>query len=125
MKKLIVVLAFLLILTGCKKETQVSEQVEYVVFSGAKYHYVETESGYDLFEKDGHIIEINYGRVTTITTVIDGDIFIIQGDKLDYSITKNGTIIIMCSGEELICSGFESVGFDRDFVDIIEEYEKK
>lgn len=121
MKK-ILILIILITLTGCSKDQ--AFEVEYIEFAGATYEFVKEEDGYDIFTNNGHTVEVLYGTTTIISTEIDGDIYIITGSKITYTITKNGTTILICEGQDN-CTGFETVSFQNDIIGIIEEYEKE
>ncbi len=128
MKKIILILLLVLTLTACADtEDQVEEATtKEVMFNGDTYQYLNEIDNYDRYiNNNGHIIEINYGYNTTLTTEIDEDIYIITGTKINYSITKNGETILYCIGEELTCTGFENKDFKEDFVGIIEMYEEE
>ena len=123
MKKLLIFI-LLFTLVGCQKEDKEPEQVQYIEFAGATYEFLKEEAGYDQFTNGGHIVEVQYGTTTIVTTEIDGDIYIITGSKLTYTISKNGTTILICEGAGS-CTGFESVDFQDDIIGIIEQYEEE
>lgn len=120
MKKLLLLIS-ILTLTACGN-TEENEDVDSISFSGETYEYVKTENDYDIFTNNGHIVEVQYGTVTIITTEIDDDIYIIQGDAENYEISKNGNTILVCSGTPTSCTGYESVDFKDDIIGIINEY---
>lgn len=126
MKKILLLLTLLLSFTlvACNNEEEAYVVTE-VTFNGQTYQYMKTENHYDIFVSNGHTIEIQYGRITTITTEIGADIYIIKGEKTDYTITRNGETLLICSGEEVTCTGHENVDFKLDIIGIIEEYEKE
>ena len=125
MKKLLltILLALSITLVACSEEEPYT--FTEITFNGETYEFLKTEDNYDIYIYNGHTIEVQYGRITTLTTELDGDIYIIQGEKDDYSIRKNGETILICSGTEIECTGFENVDFKLDFITIIEEYEKE
>ena len=124
MKKILSLLLLLSItLVGCTEEEPYT--FTEVTFNNETYTYMKTEDAYDIYVSNGHTIEIQYGRVTTLTTEIGADIYIIIGDLETYTITKNGETILICEGENATCTGFEDVAFKLDIIDIIKEYEKE
>ena len=121
MKKLLILLS-ILTLTACAKTEDKNDDVDFINFNGLTYEYVKTENGYDVFTNNGHIVEVQYGENTIITTVIDEDIFIIQGNQENYEISKNGDTILVCSGSPSTCTGYEVVDFKDDIIGIINKY---
>lgn len=125
MKRMILTLLLTLLLVGCGNEEEPYEVTE-LTFNNQTYQYMKTEDDYEIFvNNNGHTIEVKYGETTILTTEIDDDIYIITGTKTEYEIQKNGTVILICTGEEINCTGFENVDFREDIISIINEYEKE
>lgn len=121
MKKIcIIVLLFFLTACGSKEPYEVKN----IEFNGEIYQFLQEKDGYDVFTHNGHIVEVQYGTTTTITTEINEDIYIIIGSKYTYTILKNGTTILICEDTDQ-CTGFETVPFQDDIIGIILEYEKE
>lgn len=120
MKKIIVLLVLIVSLSGCKIDQTELDEIE---FNDVVYSFEEVSSdGYDMFVGDAHLIEILYSEeVFIISTEIDGDIFIISGDLTQYTISKNGSIILI-DGIELSPTGSEFVEWNEDIIPIMEKY---
>jgi hypothetical protein len=122
LKKLIVVL--MIVLLGACKQTDVSEQVEEFSFNGKTYIYSDTTSlGYDLFNGNGHLMEVKCDEYCIISFEIDDDIYIISGTSESYDISKNGMVILI-DGEDSVPTGMEMPDWNDDVLPLIKAYKK-
>ena len=124
MRKLAVIALLLLsviTLSGCKNEIV---EVTEISFNGKIYEKISvTDDNYDLFDNNGHSIEIFFDdEGILISTEIDEDIYFITGTIESYQIKKNGETLLLCSGDPIVCSGFEDVSFKLDIMPIIIAY---
>lgn len=111
-------------LASCKPSEDVQEQVEEFLFNDITYVYSDTTSaGFDLFNGDGHLLEVKCEEECIISFELGDDIYIVTGTIELYKITKNGaTILIDGSGQDP--TGTESPEWNDDIVTIIEAYQK-
>lgn len=121
MKKLILVVIMVIALSACKP-TYVSDGI---AFNGQTYDFVETDdNGYDIFEYDGHQIEVTKtSNGFIMSTVINEDIFIISGNTESYEISKNGSTVLI-DGVDKIATGTESIVWNDDIIGIMDNYNK-
>jgi len=110
-------------LTSCKPKED--EQITSVEFNNATYTFEEvSDSGYDLFVGDGHLLEILYSDESFIISIeLEDNIYIITGDVEQYIITKNGTTILI-DGLDKTPTGLELVEWNEDIIPIMEAYTK-
>lgn len=121
MKKLWILLIVIL-LAGCKPVEE--DTVNEFVFNGETYVYSDTTStGYDLFNGNGHLIEIMCETECLLSFELDEDIYIVNGTSDSYEITKNGTIILI-DGKDQTPTGTELPDWNEDLVRILEAYKK-
>ena len=110
LKGLLLIISFMF-LVGC----EITDQD--ITFDNSEFRYIGvTTDDYYLYRDDDSELEIKLDEEDTLSASYekDGDIFIISGKEDSYTIRKNGTIIIACSGEEPTCSGVEDVSFGDD-----------
>ena len=122
MKKLLLLL-FVVLLTACKPSPEEHQQVEELSFNGETYVYSDTtRAGFDLFNGEGHLLEVKYDEECIISFEIDEDIYIITGTLETYKITKNGSTILI-DGSNQDPTGTESPEWNDDIPGIIEAYQ--
>ena len=115
LKLFLLVLSFVL-LAGCS-----TEEPEDIYFDNADFEHVGiTDDDYVLYRDGGNHLEIKIDDEGNIIASYERyqDIFLILGTEDNYIIRKNGTIILACSGEEIVCAGSEQVGFSDD-IDVL------
>lgn len=123
MKKILLVLLFVVLLSACKPEDTV-EYLDDFSFDGKTYVYSDTTSkGFDQYVADGHLIEINCEETCLMSFEIGEDIYLIQGTSEAYDISKNGTIILI-DGKDQTPTGMENPEWNEDILPIIEGYKK-
>ena len=113
--KLLILTISTVFLFGC------TEKEQDIVFDDADFRYIGiTADDYLLFRNDNDELEIMIDEENKLTASYERgeDIFLIIGEKDSYIIRKNGTIVVACSGEELICSGVEDLGFNEE-IDVL------
>ena len=115
-KVLLLVLSFT-ILTGCN-----SDQDD-IIFDELEFEYIGvTDDDYQLFRSGNHNLELLLEDDGTLRSSYEKyqDIYLIIGTKEDYQIRKNGLLIQVCTGEDVVCSGFQPEDFSDD-VDVLFE----
>ena len=113
--KVLLLVATTFFLFGC------SDKKEDIVFDNEDFRYIGiTDDDYLLYRNDNDDLEIMIDEENKLTASYERgeDIFLIIGEKDSYIIRKNGTIVVACSGEELICSGVEDLGFNEE-IDVL------
>mgnify|MGYP001012600256 CR=1 FL=1 len=122
MRKLGLFVLISIFLFGCEKVQEA--EVKSFYFNDEEYVFLRSDEEEDHYTHNGHIIEVSYTSEVIISTEIDEDIYIIMGDLNGYQITKNGSLLSVC--DELgACSGYETVSFQEDIVEIIKLYIKE
>jgi len=125
MKKLLIVLLLIVLLSGCKKKEKEIE-IEPISFSfnGEVYTYLsKLENGYDLYRSDSSELELlDTEEVLEIWHTLDNDIYFIAVNESNLSVEKNGSMIITCSRDTEICTGFESPVFKDDLFVIADKF---
>jgi len=116
LKVLLLVLS-ITILVGCS-----SEPTD-IIFDDLEFEYIGvTDDDYLLFRSGSHNLELLLEEDGTLRASYEKyqDIYLIIGTKENYQIRKNGLLIHVCTGEEVVCTGFLPVNF-RDDVDVLFE----
>ena len=122
MRKLLL-LVLVVVLSACKPIDETPKQVEEFLFNDVTYNYSDTtRAGFDLFNGDGHLLEVKCEEECIISFEIDEDIYIITGTIESYKITKNGATILI-DGTEQDLTGIESPEWNEDIPTIIEAYQ--
>ena len=74
-----------------------------------------------MYLADTHLIEVLYDEDFTITFIINEDIYFITGDQEAYTISKNGTSILI-DGINQEPTGVEIPEWNDDVINIMEIY---
>ena len=120
-KVLLLVLSITL-LVGC--ETTPDD----IVFDRLDFSYVGvTSDDYLYFKSGNHKLELLLEEDGNLRASYEKyqDIYLIIGTKEDYQIRKNGSLIQICTGEDVVCSGFETAEFSKDVDVLFEVFEEK
>lgn len=113
--KVLLVVMSTFFLFGC------SEKEKDIVFDNEDFRYIGiTDDDFLLFRNDNDDLEIMIDEENKLTASYEKgeDIFLIIGEEDSYFIRKNGIIVVACSGDELICSGVEDLGFSEE-IDVL------
>ena len=119
-KSLLIVL-IIVILSGCSSDTP--DKIE---FDRKEFTYVGmTDDDYLLFKSGNFRLELKEEDDGSIIASYEKyqDIYLISGLKDDYKIRKNGILVQICSGEEIACTGFETVIFSKDATVLFDVFE--
>ncbi len=122
MKKIqiIILLTSLLLLIGCKSTIQEDTTLD---FDGIEFSYIgDTDDDYRFYRTGTIELEVKMDENNDLIAsyVKDLDIYIILGQEDNFRITKNGSLILACSGEDIVCSGIESPSFLNDIPNLFE-----
>jgi len=122
MKKMLLSIIIVLLLSGCK-----INDINEIEFNDHTYVLEEVSTdGYDMYLYDTYLVEVLYDDIDEdfiMTTELDGDIYIIIGTQDEYTISKNG-ITIMIDGMNLTPTGSGYVPWNEDIIPIMEMYSK-
>lgn len=122
MKK-IIILALLVFLSACKPSEELPTQVEEFTFNGITYIYSDTTiAGFDLFNGDGHLLEVKCDEECIISFELEDDIYIISGTIELYKVTKNGTTVLI-DGNDQDSTGTVSPEWNDDIIPILKAYQ--
>ena len=114
MKRILIIFTLILTITlsGCDREEDANNMPDQVLFDNMVFEYYGDEDDFYIYESDGIEIEIKLEDDTMFVSYEKRtDIFFIEGTDETFTIRKNGSLVMSCSGEELTCTGTESVDF--------------
>jgi uncharacterized protein YcfL len=122
MKKFLLSVILVLLLSACS-----SDEITEIEFNDHIYTLEEVSTdGYDMFLYDTYLVEILFDETDNsfiLTTEMDGDIYIVQGTIEEYTVSKNGSTILI-DGIDLIATGSEYVNWNEDIIPIMQQYVK-
>lgn len=101
-------------ITGCEVDTDKN-----IMFNNEELIYIdELANGYTLYRQGSTELEVKLIDNESINASYkeDGDLYLILGKTDSFTISKNGTTVLTCSGEEIICSGIENLAFKDDVI---------
>ncbi len=116
MKTIKVLFAVLIValLAGCS-----SDIPESIDFDRMEFSYIGvTDDDYLFYQSGTFKLELKQNDDGSIFASYEKfqDIYLIEGTEEDYQIRKNGILVQICSGEEIVCTGFEEISFSEDVV---------
>jgi hypothetical protein len=113
---LLFTVVLMIFITGCEGNSNKN-----IMFDNEELIYIdELANGYTLYRLGSTELEAMLIENETINAsyVKDDDVFLISGETDSFVISKNGTTVLTCSGEELVCSGIENLDFKDDISNI-------
>lgn len=121
LKVLLIVMSFTL-LVGCESKQ------EDIIFDSKDFEYIGvTDDDYLLFRNGDDELELIFQEHDVLRASYEKgiDIYLIIGTEDDFEIRKNGTLIQICTGEVLACTGFQPVDFSEDIPTLFEVFEEE
>ena len=106
----------MIFITGCEESLDKN-----ITFNNEELVYIdELSNGYTLYRQGSTELEALLIDNETINAsyLYEDDVYLIIGELDSFRISKNGTTVITCSGEEVVCSGIENLEFKDDVVNI-------
>jgi hypothetical protein len=125
MKKIFIAL-MIFILVGCSPKVQETPftQIEQLSFNGTTYQFSDVSRlGYDLFNGDGHLLEIKCDTECIMSFELDDDIYIISGTSNQYEVSQNGSTVLI-DGKDAVATGTFLPEWNDDIIPIFEAYEQ-
>lgn len=113
---LLFTLILIVFISGCNEG-----ESNNIMFNNEELTYInELDNGYTLYRSNNAELEAKLIDNESINAsyVLDEDIYIITGEIDSFLISKNGSTVLSCSGEEIICSGIENLDFKDDVANI-------
>lgn len=121
LKVLLLALSFTFLI-GCEST------LEDIVFDSKDFRYIGvTEDDYLLFRSGNDNLELLLEEDGTLRASYEKyqDIYLIIGTKEDYQIRKNGILTQICTGEDVVCTGFLPEDFSDDVDVLFEVFDKE
>ena len=113
----------IIFVTGCEEEVNKN-----IMFNNEELTYINVlDNGYTLYRSSNADLEAKLIDNKTINAsyLLDDDVYLITGEIDSFAISKNGSTVLTCSGEELVCSGIENLEFKDDVSNIYDELHVK
>lgn len=113
---LLFTVVLMIFITGCEEDSSKN-----IMFDNEELVYIdELANGYTLYRLGSTELEAKLidNKIINASYIKDDDVYIITGELDSFVISKNGTTVLTCSGDELVCSGFENLEFKDDISNI-------
>ena len=110
----------MIFVTGCEEE----DRNKNIMFNNEELTYINVlDNGYTLYRSSSADLEAKLIDNKTINAsyLLDDDVYLITGEIDSFIISKNGSTVLTCSGEEPVCSGIENLEFKDDVFNIYDE----
>ncbi len=111
--KIILFTISILFLIGCETREEEGD----IIFDNKDFTYIGiTGDDYLLYRNGTDDLEVKVDEENYLIASYEKgeDIYLILGEEDSYLIRLNGSLVITCSGEPIVCSGQEQVDFRED-----------